>query len=209
MQSLRHVLSPAPRTAPAWRRGPRRSPRPRRGRARAPRATSTISMRPTRVVRVGGAEAALFDQLAERLRDRVLAPCARRRAGHRTRRVRAPHCASTCAMPRPMVPAPATPATRSLRLGSSKRLILAAGVAAIIAARRRSSMKQIFGLAAGAAACALAAQAQQFPSKPVTLIVPVAGGRQHRHLLPQARRGRRAAPRPAAGDREPARAAAA
>ena len=37
-------------------------------------------------------------------------------------RVRAPHCASTCAMPRPMVPVPATPATRSLRLGSSKPL---------------------------------------------------------------------------------------
>ena len=37
-------------------------------------------------------------------------------------RVRTPHCARTCAMPRPMVPVPATPATRSLRLESSKPL---------------------------------------------------------------------------------------
>ena len=35
------------------------------------------------------------------------------------RSVRAPHWASTWAMPRPMVPAPATPAARSLREGSS------------------------------------------------------------------------------------------
>src|SRR5256885_13768443 len=50
-------------------------------------------------------------------------------------RVRAPHCASTWTMPRPMVPAPATAATRSLRETSSmggKAVILAVGGVAII-----------------------------------------------------------------------------
>ena len=45
-------------------------------------------------------------------------------------RVRTPHWASTCTMPRPMVPPPATPAVRSLRevssMGESKKPILSA-----------------------------------------------------------------------------------
>src|SRR3954451_9156943 len=86
-------------------------------------------------------------------------------------------------MPRPMVPQPATPATRSLREASSM-----AGGVAILAAdagynrpSEEESMRAIVTVAL--IALASAAAAQSFPAKPITLICPwPPGGSTDTHL---------------------------
>src|SRR3954449_11234509 len=86
-------------------------------------------------------------------------------------------------MPRPMVPQPATPATRSLREASSM-----SGGMAILAAdagynrpSEEESMRAIVTVAL--IALASAAAAQSFPAKPITLICPwPAGGTTDTHL---------------------------
>src|SRR4051812_39536721 len=80
-------------------------------------------------------------------------------------------------MPRPMVPAPATPATRSLRLGSSKEVWRERGKL-ILSAGGGGGMKRVVvgPLLAALLLFAGAALGQAFPSKPVTLICPWPAG---------------------------------
>src|SRR3954467_8427334 len=102
--------------------------------------------------------------------------------------VRAPHWASTCAMPRPMVPAPATPVQRSLRRLSSMEPDILAGAGGYNPPRGGRGMKQVvIGLAAAVLAALLAsasdALAQPYPSRTITLICPwPAGGGTDLHL---------------------------
>src|SRR5204863_1363467 len=94
-------------------------------------------------------------------------------------------------MPRPMVPLPATPATRSLREMSSMRgesAILSGGRDYNRRGRRRRSEAMLAALRLATVATALlaaspAALAQAFPSKPITLICPFPpGGGTDTHL---------------------------
>src|SRR5262249_46348360 len=98
--------------------------------------------------------------------------------------VRAPHWASTWTMPRPMVPEPATPATRSAREPSNMRSSMrgepyCSGYNPLRGSRRRlQQMKRLFAAATSALALAAcgAAFAQGFPAKPITLICPWPAG---------------------------------
>ena len=203
---------PASRTARALRRDPRRSPRPRAGRARAPPACSTTSMR--RSVASTSARGSL-PRSASLPRVSAIASLALRAAPGwaSNTSVRAPHWASTWTMPRPMVPEPATPATRSARETSSMKRTSpnsygGRGYNRTERTRRRLSKMRPHAACRGCARtpaargngvrAALSVQAGHADRA-------VARGRQHRPLFPQARRGRPAPPRPDAGDREPSR----
>src|ERR1700682_432165 len=93
-------------------------------------------------------------------------------------------------MPRPMVPAPATPATRSVREASSMKgkIVFYGRPMAIIVTRRRERMKRVYRLALLALlALAAGAFAQPsgcaVPSRPITIICPwPAGGGTDMHL---------------------------
>ena len=116
--SLRRRPFPAPGTVPAWARAPRRSPRPRRGRAERRRARRRSRCAPS-VWSASAWDIRVFcTSPASALPIASFAACAAPGCASNTS-VRTPHWASTCAMPRPMVPLPATPATRSGRWISS------------------------------------------------------------------------------------------
>src|SRR5205085_6293657 len=91
-------------------------------------------------------------------------------------------------MPRPMVPAPATPAVRSLRETSSMEGPLLYGGVARYNRRGGGGMRTVARTAATAAAialavCAATALGEPFPAKPLTLICPwPAGGTTDTHL---------------------------
>ena len=175
--------------------GPRRSPRPRHGRARAP--AGPAPPRCAALIACGSLRrpfsASLPSACAIESRPRCAAPgCASKSS------VRTPHCASTCAMPRPMVPAPATPATRSLRETSSMEGGRYLRRTLAIIARGGGEMRDI-AVAAGIALAALRARrrfAQSLPGEAGDADLPVAAGRHHRHSPAQVRRDRAEAPRP-------------